>query len=84
MTYTELYQSVLQKLGQVPADNLAAIDTFLDGLVKKAPKKKQDTREVILNLAGAWKDWDDQQFENFLKQTFEVRRSLFTDRQFDL
>jgi|GEM_PF-6350523 len=38
----------------------------------------------ISHLAGAWKDWDEQAFEDFLKVTRESRNELFTPRHIEL
>lgn len=38
----------------------------------------------ISHLAGAWKDWDDQAFEDFLKTTRETRSELFTTRPLEI
>ncbi len=38
----------------------------------------------ISHLAGAWKDWNDQEFEDFLKVTRETRNDLFTPRSVEI
>ena len=75
-----LYQSVLQKLGKISPEKLAVLDNFLTQLVNAEPKNKNFTKKVVLNLAGAWKDWDEKEFDQFLNQTKEARESLFSDR----
>lgn len=82
MSQVELYQSVLLKLGQLPARELAALDVYLSRLVtpKKAPAKPKG----IAHLAGAWKNWDDADFEDFLQITRQIRQDMFAPRQFSL
>jgi hypothetical protein len=40
MSQIALYQSVLQKLGQLSPNDLAALDTFLSQLIKQNNKEK--------------------------------------------
>jgi hypothetical protein len=82
MSQVELYQSVLLKLGQLPSKDLAALDAYLSLLTKKnTPSVKT---KGIAHLAGAWKNWEGQEFEDFLQITQQIRSDLFTPRQFGL
>ena len=71
MSQIELYQSVLSNLGRLPAQELATLDAYLTRLVKRASPRKNT--KGIAHLAGAWKDWNDADFEDFLKTTHETR-----------
>jgi hypothetical protein len=85
MSQAELYQSVLLKLGQLPAASLAEVDAFLAGLAKKRNQNKPARYKTRLaKIAGAWKDWDDQEFNAFLDTTRQIRREMFADRTFSL
>lgn len=44
----------------------------------------QPGQSGISHLAGAWKDWDEQAFEDYLKVTRETRNELFTPRHIEL
>ena len=80
MSQVELFQSVLQKLGQLPVHELADLDGYLSVLVKRsAPKRKG-----IAHLAGAWSDWNEQEFKDFLQMTRTTRQDMISLRQFDL
>ena len=67
MSEAVLYQSVLQKLGQLSPQNLAELDAFLAVLVKKQTKGAVTNEQPLLDqYFGAWKDWDDEEFQDFL------------------
>ena len=83
MSEIQLYQSVLLKLGQVSAENLAVVDAFLTELVASKQVKKGQNQKLAQSLAGAWKNWDDASFELFLQQASNTRASLFADRSFE-
>ena len=84
MTETELYQSVLRKLSHIPQSYLEDIDKYLSSLMKKvnlpAPNKKKD---AIMSFAGSWSDMKEEDFDDFLVETRNVRTNLF-DRKIDL
>ena len=82
MSQIELYQSVLLKLGQLPPKELGALDAYLSLLAtpKEAPAKPKS----IAHLAGAWKNWNDRDFEDFLHITRQTRQEMFVPRQFSL
>ena len=82
MSQGELYQSVLMKLGQLPDKELAALDAYLS-LLAKGSKTHSKSRNIA-HLAGAWKHWDDHDFEDFLQITRQIRQDLFASRQFSL
>lgn len=82
MSQIELYQSVLLKLGQLPAKELAALDAYLSVLA--TPKEAYKKTKGIAHLAGAWKNWDDQDFEDFLQITRQIRQDMFMARPFSL
>ncbi|MEI6411584.1 MAG: hypothetical protein WCR52_19500 [Bacteroidota bacterium] len=77
MSQVELYQSVLSKLGQLAPNDLAVLDAYLERLLKKEVKTKS---KGISHLAGAWKDWSETEFQDFLRSTKQIRLDLFADR----
>jgi hypothetical protein len=82
MSQIALYQSILQKLGQLSPNDLAALDTFLSSLIKQKPKKKP--KKSISHLAGAWSKWEETPFQDFLLNTQQTRENLFANHNLDL
>jgi hypothetical protein len=82
MPQVELYQSVLLKLGQLQGKDLAALDAYLSLLTKKNTPIVET--KGIAHLAGAWKNWEGHDFEDFLQFTQQIRNDLFAPRQFGL
>ena len=73
MSQIELYQSILLKLGQLPSSSLAEVDAFLSEVAKKqARPKKARYKTRLAQIAGAWKDWDDKEFNAFLDTTRQI------------
>lgn len=84
MTQTELYQSVLSRLANVPASYLQEIDRYLEKLENDASTKPSPMDiEGIMALAGSWEDMSEEEFSDFLHNTAETRKELFS-RQIDL
>jgi hypothetical protein len=46
MTDVLLYQTVIQKLGKLPPDNLSEINAFLTTLINRNPAKKTKKKEI--------------------------------------
>ena len=81
MTEAVLYQSILQKLGQLSPKGLPEVDAFLTFLVSQQGKGKKKSSKSIAHLFGAWKDWNEQEFQDFLEHTTEARNDLFATRE---
>ncbi len=78
MTRADLYQSVLRKLSHLPAAYLEEIDRYLSELSDRIkPEEEKKDVEKIMSFAGAWKDMEDQEFEAFMADIQEGRKSLF-------
>jgi hypothetical protein len=82
MSQVELYQSVLQKLGQLPGKDLADLDAYLSLLAGR--NRRSGKNNGIAHLAGAWQNWDDHDFEDFLQMTRQIRNELFVPRHFSI
>ena len=78
MNQQELYQSVLRKLGDTPAEYLPEIDQFLRQLHRE---KKANNRDKILALAGAWSDMNEEDFQDYLRRAKETGSELFDRRK---
>lgn len=64
MSQTELYQSVLKKLGGIPVEYLSQVDAFLSKLSQES-QDQLSNREKILALAGSWKDMSEEDFQEY-------------------
>lgn len=86
MSEIVLYQSILQKLGQLSPKDLAELDAFLAFLVQRETKSRQaqNPNQALNELFGAWKDWDEEEFQSFLEHTNEIRTDLFSTREIEL
>lgn len=84
MSQAELYQSILLKLGHLPSASLSEVDAFLSELASKKstrPSSQKRYKARLARIAGAWKDWDEQEFKSFLDTTHQIRQELFNDRE---
>lgn len=86
MSEIVLYQSILQKLGQLSPKDLAELDAFLAFLVQRETKSRQaqNPNQALNELFGAWKDWEEEEFQSFLEHTNEIRTDLFSTREIEL
>jgi hypothetical protein len=82
MSQVELYQSVLLKLGQLPASELVILNNYLTHLTRH--KNIHHKPAGVAHLGGAWKSWDDHDFEEFLQFTQKIRNDLFAPRSFSV
>lgn len=82
MSQIELYQSVLSKLGQLPVQELVELDAYLSSRLRQKSVKKpsKTTQSNVSKVAGAWKDWSNADFEDFLSVLQHAREEMFTDR----
>jgi hypothetical protein len=82
MMEIDLYRSVLKKLSNLPVEYLQQIDDFLSS-IKTRIKKKEENRKAIMAMAGSWSDWENEEFDDYLKHAKETGASLF-NREIDL
>ncbi len=62
------------------SDEYAAQEIVYDSIQSNPKSNPKD----ISHLAGSWKDWDDREFADLLRITYETRSELFTPRQINL
>jgi hypothetical protein len=83
MTDTILYQSVLQKLGQLPPSSLAQLDAFLSVLIGHNTPPKIDKTPPINNKSAI--DWLEQLAEiggvSSISDPVEWQRNTRQDRK---
>ena len=79
MNQTALYQSVLKKLGDTPAEYLPEIDHFLSEInrIANVRKAKSENRKKILALAGSWSDMSEEDFQDYLRKAKQAGNELF-------
>lgn len=76
MVQAELYQSVLHKLSLIPIDYLQQVDNYLTD-IQEGIKNKEKNRNAILQLAGAWSDMSETDFEDYLNIAKDSGNELF-------
>ena len=77
---TNLRKTIQQEIENVPSSALPDIYKIIKKKKKKAAVKTKSSltkRERILALAGSWKDWDDEDFNNFIKEIYDRRSKSF-------
>ena len=67
-TIEKTYQSILQKLSTIPVEHLEQVDEFLAQFSQNR-QAMEDHRRAVLNLAGAWGDMPEQDFNEFLTES---------------
>ena len=78
----QLYQSILLDLSQLPVENLPAVAAFLKTLAQQATTKQTNPLKTLA-FAGAWNDWSEEEFQEFLRTVKEIRNEMF-DREVEL
>lgn len=77
MVHTDyIYKSILNQLSLIPTDYLQEIDNYLRQLTQSIAQKEQ-RRLAILQFAGAWSDMEEEEFEDFLNTTRNIRQEMF-------
>ena len=72
----EIYQTIIDQLNQVPVDYLPEVNSFLKTLKEGITKK--GNRDEILKLAGAWSDFTDRDFQEYLQNIRDVKSEMFS------
>lgn len=72
MVHSNIYSSVLKKLSTIPQEYLKDVDNFLTSLNSKINSK--DRRSQILELAGSWKDMNQEDFDEYMKSIKDLRK----------
>lgn len=77
MTSVDLYQSVLRKLANLPQVYLWDIDRYLSKVILERKPNKQSDVVQVMSYAGSWEDMPQEDFEDFLVETQNMRDHLF-------
>ncbi|HFC00695.1 MAG TPA: DUF2281 domain-containing protein [Phaeodactylibacter sp.] len=81
MVRSNMYSSVLKKLSTIPYEYLKDVDNFLTSLNSKI--NSTDRRSQILELAGSWKDMNQEDFDEYMKSIKDLRDDMF-DKEVEL
>ena len=68
----------------LPPEARREVTDFIEFLVQKYLKKKDKTNNSgkrILRFAGAWKDMDDKDFQDFIGDVYKRREKSFKKRR---
>jgi hypothetical protein len=82
MTEVIIYQSVIQKLGQLNPNDLSQLDAFLTALISQsAPKKKKaKTAEIVLSPIDCLEELAKSGGINTIENASEWQRATRQDR----
>jgi hypothetical protein len=73
-----------ETLKLLPPEAIQEVADFAEFLAQKYFKKQtkiNSAKKKILNLAGAWKDMNDNDFQTFINDVYERREKSFTRRR---
>ena len=77
MTEGELISKIFKELEQLPFEKLQELYAVIQ-------KFKDDTegnvKDDIISFAGCWDDMSDSEFEEFINEVYDRRKSAFSDR----
>lgn len=74
--------TILKELKNVPVDRLEDLYSIILSL-RANTKKSDKTSKKILSFAGSFSDMNENDYQEFLKQTTQTRNNLF-DRDINL
>ena len=74
--------TILKELKNVPVDRLEDLYSIILSL-RANTKKSDKTSKKILSFAGSFSDMNENDYQEFLKQTMQTRNNLF-DRDINL
>lgn len=66
--------SIIREINELPADRLDEVYEFVHALNKKA---STDSKNKILNYAGAFSDMSKEDYKDFAVQTKKMRKDFF-------
>ena len=68
ITETKIRNQILRRIERIPGEQLSELDRFLKNLESRNLKKDR-----ILSYAGAWKDMDEDVFQEFIMESISRR-----------
>jgi len=76
----DIYKSLLFELSQLQEEQLVAVSSFIEKLKKPTGFDKKKNREANLAILSEKSEWNDDEFEEYLKTTKSVGEDLFKPR----
>ena len=76
--------TINETLRMLPPEAKREVADFAEFLAQKYLKKRVNTtspKERILSFAGAWKDMNEEDFQNFIDEVYERRERSFARRK---
>lgn len=74
--------SIVEEMKELPVGKLEEVYQFVHSLTPKV-KKSESKRKKILSFAGAFKDMNNVDYDDYLEQTKKIRNQSF-NRNIDL
>lgn len=69
--------NIMQEIRQVPNEKLEEVYKFVKSLNKNTSGKNSHKKD-LMSYAGSWKDMNDEDFKDFIKETKRTRKNLFS------
>jgi hypothetical protein len=76
--------AINETLKMLPPDARQEVVDFVEFIAQKYLKNKSksnNSKEVILKLAGAWKDMNEKDYQDLINEVYERRQKLFKGRR---
>ena len=76
--------AINETLKMLPPKARQEVVDFVEFIAQKYLKNKSksnNSKEVILNLAGAWKDMNEKDYQYLINEVYERRQKLFKGRR---
>jgi len=76
--------AINETIKMLPPDARQEVVDFVEFIAQKYLKNKSknnNSKEVILNFAGAWKDMNEKDYQDLINEVYERRQKLFKGRR---
>ncbi len=76
--------AINETIKMLPPDARQEVVDFVEFMAQKYLKnqsKSNNSKEVILNFAGAWKDMNEKDYQDLINEVYERRQKLFKGRR---
>jgi len=80
MNVSEIQIRLTEEISLIPQNKLSELYDFIH-FYRVGLETAQNTAEEIMGFAGCWGDMQDGDFENFLEDIAERRRTAFSGRR---
>jgi cell division GTPase FtsZ len=76
--------AINETIKMLPPDARQEVVDFVEFMAQKYlknPSKSNNSKGVILNFAGAWKDMTEKDYQDLINEVYERRQKLFKGRR---